>query len=155
MSLLNFAIQGENENPTKLAVKARKFKFVVDEPAEFGGTDDGPNPVEYLLAGYAGCLNVIAHLVAKEFKLDFKNLAIDVDGDINPARFLGQSNDDRAGFKIIRANITIDTDADQPAIDKWIREVENRCPVNDNIINPTPVEVKVSTFEPDKVKSVR
>jgi len=147
MSLLNFAIEGENENPTKLVVNARNFKLVVDEPAGLGGTDHGPNPVEYLLAGYAGCLNVVAHLVAKEQGLDIKKLTINVDGDINPARLFGQSNNDRAGFKIIRVNITIDTDAEQPAIDQWLKEVENRCPINDNLTNPTPVEVKVTTFE--------
>lgn len=150
MSLLNFAIEGENENPTKLVVKARNFKLVVDEPAGLGGTDHGPNPVEYLLAGYAGCLNVVAHLVAKEQGLDIKKLTINVDGDINPARLFGQSNDDRAGFKILRVNIAIDTDAEQPAIDQWLKEVENRCPINDNITNPTPVEVKVTTFEYSK-----
>lgn len=147
MALLNFAIEGENENPTKLVVNARQFKLVVDEPAGLGGTDDGPNPVEYLLAGYAGCLNVVAHLVAKEQGLDLKKLSIGVDGDINPARLFGQSNDDRAGFKIIRVNIAIDTDAGQPAIDKWIKEVENRCPINDNLTNPTPVELSVDVFE--------
>jgi len=147
MSLLNFAIQGENENPTKLLVNSRQFKLIVDEPAGLGGTDDGPNPVEYLLAGYAGCLNVVAHLVAKEQNLDIRKLAIEVDGDINPSRLFGQSNDDRAGFKIIRVNISIDADADQPVIDKWLKEVENRCPINDNLRNPTPVEIKVTTFE--------
>jgi uncharacterized OsmC-like protein len=147
MSLLNFAIQGENENPTKLLVNARQFKLVVDEPAGLGGTDHGPNPVEYLLAGYAGCLNVVAHLVATEQNLDIRKLTIEVDGDINPARLFGQSNDDRAGFKIIRVNIHVDTDAEQPAIDKWLKEVENRCPINDNLRNPTPVEIKVATFE--------
>lgn len=147
MALLNFAIEGENENPTKLVVNARQFKLVVDEPSGLGGTDDGPNPVEYLLAGYAGCLNVVAHLVAKEQGLDLKKLSIGVDGDINPARLFGQSTDDRAGFKIIRVNIEIDTDAEQPAIDKWIKEVEYRCPINDNLTNPTPVELKVGAFE--------
>lgn len=147
MSLLNFGVEGENENPTKLVVKARNFKLVVDEPAGLGGTDHGPNPVEYLLAGYAGCLNVVAHLVAKEQGLDIKKLTIEVDGDINPARLFGQSNDDRAGFKIIRVKIAVDADADQPAIDTWLKEVENRCPINDNLTNPTPVEINVSTFE--------
>lgn len=147
MSLLNFGIEGENENPTKLVVNARNFKLVVDEPAGLGGTDHGPNPVEYLLAGYAGCLNVVAHLVAKEQGLDLKKLSINVDGDINPARLFGLSNDDRAGFKIIRVNMAIDTDAEQSAIDQWLKEVENRCPINDNLTNPTPVEVKVTTFE--------
>lgn len=147
MSLLNFGVEGENENPTKLVVKARNFKLVVDEPAGLGGTDHGPNPVEYLLAGYAGCLNVVAHLVAKEQGLDIKKLTIEVDGDINPARLFGQPNDDRAGFKIIRVKIAVDVDADQPAIDTWLKEVENRCPINDNLTNPTPVEINVSTFE--------
>lgn len=147
MSLLNFGVEGENENPTKLVVKARNFKLIVDEPAGLGGTDHGPNPVEYLLAGYAGCLNVVAHLVAKEQGLDIKKLTIEVDGDINPARLFGQSNDDRAGFKIIRVKIVVDADADQPAIDTWLKEVENRCPINDNLTNPTPVEINVSTFE--------
>lgn len=147
MSLLNFGIAGENENPTKLVVNARNFKLVVDEPAGLGGTDHGPNPVEYLLAGYAGCLNVVAHLVAKELSLDIKKLTINVDGDINPARLFGQSFEDRAGFKIIRVNIAIDTEAEQSLIDQWLKEVENRCPINDNLRNPTPVEVKVTTFE--------
>jgi uncharacterized OsmC-like protein len=150
MSLLNFAIQGENENPTKLLVNSRQFKLIVDEPAGLGGTDHGPNPVEYLLAGYAGCLNVVAHLVAKEQNLEIRKLAIEVDGDINPARLFGQSNDDRAGFKIIRVNIAIDADADQPVIDKWLKEVENRCPINDNLSNPTPIEIKTSVFEYSK-----
>jgi len=147
MSLLNFVVEGENENPTKLNVKARNFKLIVDEPAGLGGTDDGPNPVEYLLAGYAGCLNVVAHLVAKEQNLDIRKLTIEVDGDINPARLFGQSNDDRAGFKIIRVNIAIDADADQPVIDKWLKEVENRCPINDNLRNPTPIEIRTSVVE--------
>ena len=147
MGLLNFSISGGNENPTKFVANARNFKVIVDEPAGLGGTDHGPNPVEYLLAGYAGCLNVVAHLVAKEFGLEIKKLAIEVNGDINPARLFAQSNDDRAGFKNINVNINIDTDADQLSIDKWLKEVENRCPINDNIRNATPVNVKVSTFE--------
>ena len=147
MGLINFSIKGGNENPTKFVANARNFKVIVDEPAELGGTDHGPNPVEYLLAGYAGCLNVVAHLVAKEFGIEIKKLAIEVDGDINPARLFGQSNDDRAGFKNIHVNINIDTDADQLSIDKWLKEVENRCPINDNIRNATPVSVKVSNFE--------
>ncbi|MCK9410938.1 MAG: OsmC family protein [Prolixibacteraceae bacterium] len=147
MGLLNFSIKGGNENPTKFVANARNFKVIVDEPAALGGTDHGPNPVEYLLAGYAGCLNVVAHLVAKELGIEIKKLAIEVDGDLNPAKFLGQSNDDRAGFQSINVSINIDTDADQLSIDKWLKEVENRCPINDNLRNTTPVNVKVSTFE--------
>ena len=41
-----------------LTVEARKrnFTFVVDEPPERGGRDEGPNPLAYFIAGAASCL---------------------------------------------------------------------------------------------------
>jgi len=41
-----------------LTMEARKrdFTFLVDEPEERGGTDKGPNPLAYFLAGAASCL---------------------------------------------------------------------------------------------------
>jgi uncharacterized OsmC-like protein len=40
----------------KVEVKKRHFAFYVDEPAERGGTDQGPNPLAYFIAGAASCL---------------------------------------------------------------------------------------------------
>ena len=51
----------------KLAFEAL---LIVDEPEALNGTDEDANPVEYILAGFAGCVNVVGHLVAKE--LGFK-----------------------------------------------------------------------------------
>jgi len=40
----------------KVEVKKSHFAFYVDEPAERGGTDQGPNPLAYFIAGAASCL---------------------------------------------------------------------------------------------------
>jgi uncharacterized OsmC-like protein len=40
----------------KIEARKRDFVFTVDEPAERGGTDKGPNPLAYFLAGAASCL---------------------------------------------------------------------------------------------------
>jgi len=40
----------------KVEVKKRHFTFYVDEPVERGGTDQGPNPLAYFIAGAASCL---------------------------------------------------------------------------------------------------
>jgi len=40
----------------KVEVKKRHFTFYVDEPAERGGSDQGPNPLAYFIAGAASCL---------------------------------------------------------------------------------------------------
>ncbi len=57
-----------------LALEARKrdFVFLVDEPPERGGTDRGPNPLAYFIAGAASCLmNQYATLaIARGVSLD-------------------------------------------------------------------------------------
>jgi uncharacterized OsmC-like protein len=40
----------------RLEARKRDFVFTVDEPAERGGTDQGPNPLAYFMAGAASCL---------------------------------------------------------------------------------------------------
>ncbi|MDG5800196.1 OsmC family protein [Marinilabiliaceae bacterium ANBcel2] len=143
MAKVSFSVKGDNVNATRIDLNARQFKLVVDEPANLGGTDDGANPVEYLLAGLAGCLNVVGHTVAKEMGIKINKLSVEVSGDLNPARFMGQSNAERAGFQNIETVLHVDTDADKATLKEWLEKVEDRCPVNDNLSNTTPVSVKL------------
>jgi uncharacterized OsmC-like protein len=141
MSDLHFSVQGNAGSATLLNVQAREFSIVVDEPPALGGSDLGANPVEVLLAGYAGCLNVIAHLTARELGIELRGLKIVAGGDINPARFLGHDASERAGFKSISVDFIPDTDAPQHVIDHWLTIIESRCPINDNLANPTPLKI--------------
>lgn len=141
MSYLNFSINGKSINATKYEGKARQFSITVDEPEELGGKDEAANPVEYILAGYAGCLNVVFHVVAKELNITIKTLKININGDINPEKFLGLSNKERAGFQSLNVHIELETDAaKQELVDELILKVKERCPVNDNLANPTPIK---------------
>ncbi|MFW6035644.1 MAG: OsmC family protein [Halothermotrichaceae bacterium] len=141
--MAKFSVKAESKSPTKTVVKARNFEIVIDEPENLGGTDEGANPVEYVLGALSGCLNVVAHMVAKEMDFTFDNLKINLEGELNPARLYGKSTEERAGYKEIRVNISADTDADQETLDKWLAAVEDRCPVSDNLNNATPVKINL------------
>ncbi|NLB20652.1 MAG: OsmC family protein [Clostridium sp.] len=141
MAAIKFNIKARSENPTKTVVEARNFKIIVDEPKNLGGTDAGPNPVEYVLAALAGCMNVVGHVVAKEMNFELRSLELEIEGDLDPGKFMGTSMKERAGYKEIRVVLTPDADADKEILDKWIEAVEQRCPVSDNIANATPVKV--------------
>ncbi len=143
MSDHTFKIQAESESHARTRVTARKFTIIVDEPPELGGTDAGPNPVEYMLAALAGCINVTAHIVAKELKISLQGLSIEIQGDLNPARLLNRPTEDRAGYKSIHAVIQAKTDADTDTLAKWQSEIEKRCPVSDNLGNTTPIGVQI------------
>lgn len=139
MSDLTFKIQGESQTAARFAADARQFNLVIDEPPALGGDDLGANPVEYLLASYAGCINVVAHLTARELGINLEKLKIEIQGNINPARLFGKSDDERAGFKQIDVQFSPETDASQEEIENWIAIIKNRCPINDNLANPTPL----------------
>lgn len=140
---LNFSLRAVSESPARTRVTARSFTLLVDEPPSLGGTDAGPNPVEFLLAALAGCLNVVGHLVAKELGFSLRSLAFEIGGPLDPGRLLNLPERDRAGFKSIRAVVRVDADADREILARWLRIVESRCPVSDNLGAATPLQIEL------------
>jgi uncharacterized OsmC-like protein len=143
MSVVKFSAKAKNENRTKTVVETRGFKMTIDEPENLGGTNEGANPVEFMLAALAGCLNVVGHIVAKEMGFQLHGLEIELEGDLDPAKFSGKDTEERAGYKEIRVTIKPDTDTDSETLEKWVRAIEARCPVSDNISNTTPLKIVV------------
>lgn len=143
MSDLKFRVRAISENPTKTIVKARGFELVIDEPAELGGTNEGANPVEFELAAFSGCINVMGHLIAKEMKMDLKGMKIDIAGNLNPAKLFGTSMEERAGYKNIDVKIKAESSADSETLEIWKQQICERCPVSDNLKNTTPIDVVI------------
>lgn len=81
-------------------------------------------------------------IVAKELSVDIQSLKINIDGDINPERFLGISDNERAGFKSLNVDISLVTNAEKETEKLLIQKVKDRCPINDNLSNPTPITYK-------------
>ncbi|MFW6022890.1 MAG: OsmC family protein [Halanaerobiaceae bacterium] len=140
----NFSVKAESKTPTKTIVRTRNFKMIIDEPEDSGGTNEGANPVEYLLAAFSGCLNVTAHMIAKEMDIQLENLEINLEGDLNLANFEGKTLQGRPGYKEIRVELDADTDADQKTLNRWLANIKLRCPVYDNINNQTSVKFSVT-----------
>lgn len=143
MAKMRFRVMAHSESPTKTVIKARKFQIIVDEPKELGGTDGGANPVEYVLAAFAGCLNVVSHMVAKEMGFELRGIEIDIVGDLDPSRLFGMDVPTRAGYKQITVKLKPDCDVDKETLTKWMHTVDSRCPVSDNIQNATPVKIQL------------
>lgn len=83
---LFFSINGKSVTPTRFEGKVRRFNTAVGEHKDFGDKDSAPTPVEYILAGFAGCLNVVVNLIAKEMNISIRGLEINTRGNINPKK---------------------------------------------------------------------
>jgi len=141
--LATFSIEAESETATHTIVEARDFEFSIDEPEHLGGSDAAPNPVEYLLGSLAGCINVVGHEIADEMDVEIADLEVVIEGDLDPAKFMGKVEEPRAGYQEVRVDLSVETDADEATLDAWIEQIEERCPVSDTIGNPTPIDVTV------------
>lgn len=75
--------------------------------------------------------------------MNLNGVKIDLEGDLNPAKFMGMSDAERAGYQSIRVTLRPDTDADAATKEKWRLAVESRCPVSDNLSHETPVSVQL------------
>jgi len=134
---------GENRVETELVENyhgrgsAREFSFESDEPASMaGGEDRGPRPLEYFLAGFAFCQQVVLakHALATGIELDDVN--VEVEGDVDPRGVLGVGDVD-PGFEGALQQVTR---VESPATPEEVRDVvetaENHCPAHASLAVP-------------------
>jgi len=128
----------------KIESKIGKHTVYVDQPEAMGGTDAGPNPLQYFLLSLAGCISSIARIIAMQKRIPFRSMKLTVKGDLNTDVLLGCKNkDNRAGFNGIEVEADIDADMPQSEKESFIKEVDSRCPVSDNILNTAPISIKL------------
>ncbi len=128
---------------TKIETKIRDFKVKMDEPLELKGTNTAPNPVELLLAALGGCMLMNYHIYAKNFGVDIDDLTMYLEGDMVPGGWIDEQGKERRGFKQIRYEVKIKTEASEEKIHQLHELVEKRCSVSDALCNETKIESKV------------
>ncbi len=112
-----------------LTMEARKrhFTFLVDEPAERGGTDKAPNPLAYFLAGAVSCLMnmYVTDAIYRGVKLD--NLEITIRGHFD--RRIG------GAFRDVTYDVKISSAASKKQIASLAKEAEKMCFVHNTLMN--------------------
>ncbi len=123
--------------------RTKPHVFVKDEPPVLLGNDNGANPVEYLLAGLAGCLttSLVAHAAAKGIKLD--SVESTLEGNIDLRGLLQMDENVNPGYESIQVNFKIESDAPKETLQELVELAKKSSPVCNTITRPTPVNVKL------------
>jgi uncharacterized OsmC-like protein len=138
-----YSVTATGETPKRVTGEARGVRMVLDAPEASGGDDEGLLPVEAVLGALAGCLNSVGHHVATQRGLDVERIDATVEADLDVRRFRDGTDEERAGFRSVRATVTVETDASDEEVTAWLEDVRERNPVIDNLVAPTPVELAV------------
>jgi uncharacterized OsmC-like protein len=128
----------------RIESQIREHKLFVDQPANAGGENAGPTPLEYFFLALAGCIGTIGRIVARQKRIELRGMTVKVEGELDVEVLLGKRNDTRAGFTGIKVIAAIDADISKEEKEAFLHEVDRRCPVSENIRNLTPMQFEVA-----------
>lgn len=128
-SLLKVETSGTWESGMKTSIKIRDFaSFVIDEPISLGGSNEGANPVEYVLAGLTGCTSIMIAIIAKEQNFAFEGVEFKNSGEIDLKGLMGVKGVS-PHFQTVDLEVIVKTNEDEKRLQALKDEVEKRCPV--------------------------
>ncbi|KXH84035.1 OsmC family protein [Sporosarcina sp. HYO08] len=116
-------------------IKVRQFEpFIVDEPKSLGGKDEGPNPLEFVLAGLSSCASVMIALIAKEQKFSYEAVEFKNAGELD-VRGLRGVEGVSPHFQSVNLDVFIKTEESDERLEQLKEAVEKRCPVINLLID--------------------
>jgi len=118
-------LEGHGNGPFN--VRKRDFSFVVDEPPERGGTDAGPNPLAYFLAGAATCLCSHYMLNAINDGVHIDALKVNARGHFNRSFYGGR-------FRDVIYDVKIDSPADPATVKEMVERAEAMCYAHNTLL---------------------
>jgi len=128
----------------KTHTRSKPHVFVKDEPQILLGNDNGANPVEYLLAGLAGCIttSLVCHAAARGVQID--SIESTLEGDIDLQGLLQIDKSVNPGYQGINIKFKIESDASKEVLQELIELAKNASPVANTVSKPTPINVSLA-----------
>lgn len=125
---------------------SRDAAFTMDagEPPLMLGSNEGPNPAEYLLHALAACLTTSLVYVAAARGIDLEEVESTLEGDIDLLGSLGLDSDTDNGYEGIRVTFRVKSDAPCEKIEAILERAHGRSPVFDTITRGVPVVVTLA-----------
>ena len=106
-----------------------------------GGDGLSACSADMLLEALVGCAGVTLSAVATALGIPLRNATIHAEGDLDFRGTLGVSKDVPVGFKQIRLNFDLDTDASEEQIATLVRLTERYCVVYQTLSHPAEISV--------------
>jgi putative redox protein len=118
-------------------IDVRHHQIVVDEPAEHGGDDDGPSPLELLAASLASCTAVTIEMYAKRKGWDVGLIEVECE----------YSRAERGCATTFKLILRLPSRCTPEQVEK-LRAIAARCPVHRTLDGEVCFEQRIELVEP-------
>lgn len=137
MAMKTISAHGTLNAGMAIEVQCGNHRLIMDQPKSAAGQDLGPTPLEAILAAVAGCFGTIGRFIAHQQKIELRGMRFEIEADYDPAGLLGRDPSVRPGFQELRIKVDIDADLDRDGKQALLEQIEQRCPVADNLTHGT------------------
>lgn len=110
MSKEVFKATAQTLGKCKVSCSSREFKFILDEPKQLGGTNEGMNPIEALLSSLGACMVIVAKSFASTKNIQLNDIRIELEGELDLDGFLGRNKEAKIGLSRITSKFFISAD---------------------------------------------
>lgn len=118
----------------------RTFVYESGEPQAYCGSDEGANPVEFLLHALAGCVTTATAMHAAARGIKIESIETSIEGDLDLQGLFGLGENVTAGYTDIRMQMKIVSDAEGAKLEE-LKTLHQFSPVFQTIKNPVQLHV--------------
>jgi uncharacterized OsmC-like protein len=129
-------------------VTARGKRLLADEPVEVGGTNQGMNPYELLLAALGSCTAMTVMMYARRKGWPLQGVRVELDHERVHARDCEDCEEKDAYLDRFRKRLTVRGPLDDEQVAR-LHEISRRCPVHRTLTGEIRIEDEIELAEPD------
>ncbi len=111
-----------------LTIPGKPYTFTSDTYPVLGGGDSAPSPVVYSLASLSSCNQVTGHVVARDHGIKLGEWKVEVEA-LLPTAVLVKGAEGNPNWEEVRLRVRVQTDVKEEGFEKFVGEVERRCPI--------------------------
>jgi uncharacterized OsmC-like protein len=140
-ALITLHAQGRLGEGVSCKIETGKSLVVAGLHPATGGSGLSACSGDMLLEALVACAGVTLNAVATALGIELRDAILHAEGDLDFRGTLGLSKEVPVGFRNIRLQFTLDTDASEEQIETLLRLTERYCVVYQTLANPPALSV--------------
>jgi uncharacterized OsmC-like protein len=116
------------------------FSIILEPTSTTQGANANMNPMEAVLCALGGCEALVSMNYAKSNNINLKDVYVEIEGNLDSDGMSVQNV--KPGFKDIKCNVYLDTDANDEQVKALTDFIKNKGPVVDTIKNSVQLDIK-------------
>ena len=117
-------------------VRAGRHRLLADEPESVGGTDMGPTPYDYLLAGLGACTAMTLRMYANHKKITLEKVRVRMKHSKIHAQDCEDCETEKGRIDLIQREVIIEGEMTEAEHARML-EIADRCPVHRTLESET------------------